>query len=378
MQMTATSTIIQDWSETGFEGPEKLLEVWFAPSADLLPQGCVAGGLKTVERSIWESMLDLVQCKVLSVINSREIDAYLLSESSMFVFPHKIILKTCGTTTLLAGLQRLLDIAVDLVGLPFGVRPWRVFYSRKNFMFPDAQKAPHKTWQDEMNYLDRHFTGGSAYQIGPMNGDHWFLYMFGQEQEQVVATGHHSGNDEFEDETLEILMTNLDRKQAQQFYMPAKPTEANGDHVNGDGIPKGTEYSAGANSEGHRLGVKSAKLSGLKSICCRTDGAVMDSFQFDPLGLSANMVDASSYATIHITPEPESSYASFETNMTGVVKDLPKILDVFGPGNFTMTRFATKLDEATKGLQIPGYKRLDLIQYELDGYFLEFQNWKKR
>lgn len=372
-----TKTIVQDWSETGFEGPEKLLEVWFAPSSHHLPEGCVSGGLKSVKQDVWESMLDLVQCKVLSVINSSEIDAYLLSESSMFVFPHKIILKTCGTTTLLVGLQRLLYIAVELVGLR--AQPWKVFYSRKNFIFPEAQKAPHKTWQDEMNYLDQHFENGSAYQIGPMNGDHWFLYIFGNDHVQMVATGHHKGSDEFEDETLEILMTRLDRKQAQQFYMPAASVDSGIiNQAENDGVPKGTEYSACGNSEGHRLGVISAKLSGLKSICCRSDTAVMDSFQFDPLGLSANMVDCSKYATIHITPEPECSYASFETNMSGIVKDLPRVLDVFGPGNFTMTRFSTKRDGETKDMQIDGYKRLDLIQYELDGYFLEFQNWRKK
>lgn len=371
-----TKTIVQDWSETGFEGPEKLLEVWFSPSADSLPVPCNDGGLKSVPRDVWVPMLDLVQCKVLSVIKSREIDAYLLSESSMFVFPHKIILKTCGTTTLLAGLRRLLDIAVEYAGFPREIKPWRVFYSRKNFMFPDAQKAPHKTWQDEMDFLDRHFDGGSAYQIGPMNGDHWYLYILSHEQEQVLETGHHTGDEDFEDETLEILMTSLDPKQARQFY---KSTfgEANTKHITTDGVPKGTEYSAGDNSVGHLLGTKAAKLSGLKSICCRTETSVMDSFLFDPLGFSANMVDAANYATIHITPEPECSYASFETNMTGVVKDLPKVLDVFLPGNFTMTRFATKRDGATDELRIPGYKRLDLIHYELDGYYLEFQNWRR-
>ena len=59
----------------------------------------------------WKEMLDLVNCKVLSVVESEHVDAYLLSESSMFVFPHKLILKTCGTTTLLLGLRRMLRIA---------------------------------------------------------------------------------------------------------------------------------------------------------------------------------------------------------------------------------------------------------------------------
>jgi len=92
-------------------GPEKLLEVWFAPGPDDLPVGSKKNGLKAVSVESWKEMLDLVNCKVLSVVESEHVDAYLLSESSMFVFPHKLILKTCGTTTLLLGLHRMLNIA---------------------------------------------------------------------------------------------------------------------------------------------------------------------------------------------------------------------------------------------------------------------------
>lgn len=55
-----------------FEGPEKLLEIWFSPPA--------AGGLglRSVPREKWEEMLDIVRCKVLSVIQGIELDAYLL------------------------------------------------------------------------------------------------------------------------------------------------------------------------------------------------------------------------------------------------------------------------------------------------------------
>lgn len=52
-----------------FEGPEKLLEIWFTPSA---------GNLRHVHRDLWEEMLDIVKCKVLSVVHGSEMDAYLL------------------------------------------------------------------------------------------------------------------------------------------------------------------------------------------------------------------------------------------------------------------------------------------------------------
>src|ERR1700761_3813417 len=102
-------------------------------------------------------MLNLVHCKVLSIVESEDFDAYLLSESSMFVFPHKLILKTCGTTTLLYGLPRLLEIAALSAGFPHAepnlsiarpaaAAPYRVFYSRKNFLFPNEQRGPHRSW----------------------------------------------------------------------------------------------------------------------------------------------------------------------------------------------------------------------------------------
>jgi len=72
-----------------FIGPEKLLELWFSPSErDVVDRGLpLKGGrkgkkrwtgLRQVERSTWEGMLDEVQCKVLSVIEGEEMDAYLL------------------------------------------------------------------------------------------------------------------------------------------------------------------------------------------------------------------------------------------------------------------------------------------------------------
>jgi S-adenosylmethionine decarboxylase len=65
-----------------FEGPEKLLEIWFAPSAADVPDATSSKdgrtGLRNVNRHVWEEMLSIVQCKVLSMIEGAEMDAYLL------------------------------------------------------------------------------------------------------------------------------------------------------------------------------------------------------------------------------------------------------------------------------------------------------------
>jgi S-adenosylmethionine decarboxylase len=65
-----------------FEGPEKLLELWFSPSHNQID-----GGLRGVPRHVWEEMLDIVRCKVLSVVNGQDMDAYLLRFRSAFFLP---------------------------------------------------------------------------------------------------------------------------------------------------------------------------------------------------------------------------------------------------------------------------------------------------
>lgn len=87
--MHSAITVSADSSPGNFEGPEKLLELWFAPDEQQVTGSHIENlggrkgkakwtGLRSVERSVWDSMLDEVQCKVLSVIEGEDVDAYLL------------------------------------------------------------------------------------------------------------------------------------------------------------------------------------------------------------------------------------------------------------------------------------------------------------
>jgi len=490
-------------SSNAFEGPEKLLEVWFAPAPEALPVTAARNGLKSVSAEVWKEMLDLVNCKVLSIVESEHVDAYLLSESSMFVFQHKLILKTCGTTTLLWGLPRMLEIAAASAGFPHhaisslkgmssAATPYRVFYSRKNFLFPDRQHGPHRSWNDEVRYLDKMFLGGSAYMVGKMNGDHWYLYLttpssaltppatppksgdltvtkvlqFPTEIPYASAMGA-LGND---DETLEILMTDLEPENAQQFYLENASAVAEGRYfqraqearqeatkslgdLNGGSmnslilsgttavsVPKqdgsfdvfsntssdncgmstseDIEYPEELSTEGHTLGTVVSEACGLSEVypTSRFPDARVDAYLFTPCGFSANGVipapnqagSATHYFTVHVTPEPQCSYASFETNVPGrqsgraTVEVIEHVVEIFKPGRFSVTLFEAKanaaeirdlglLDDYTVDAKaaesgktrsakmecIKGYRRIERIVHEFDGYDLVFRYYER-
>ena len=58
-------------------------------------------------RNQLEKMLSKVKCEIMSTCHNTQVDAYVLSESSMFVSKRRFILKTCGITT---PLECLLDL----------------------------------------------------------------------------------------------------------------------------------------------------------------------------------------------------------------------------------------------------------------------------
>ena len=73
-------------------------------------------------------------CCIVSRTSNAHFDAYVLSESSLFVYPDRLVLKTCGTTKLLAAVPKVLALATTL-----GMDARRCKYSRASFLFPEHQ-----------------------------------------------------------------------------------------------------------------------------------------------------------------------------------------------------------------------------------------------
>jgi len=306
-------------------------------------------GLFQIQKDEWVQMLKLVRCEIIGFISNEFLHAYLLSESSMFVSPYCLVLKTCGTTTLLLCLEKLLKIASS-VGLK---QVDQFFYSRKSFMFPEYQKFPHTNWDVEIAFVEKKFKNGSAYVVGKTNGSHWYCYTW--EVGRCAEIKQLFNNKDY---TLEILMCELDTENSKIFTK-----------------------EGGTESDGAYTITK--ELSKLYS------DVTIDDHMFDPCGYSCNGISGCGcyYFNVHVTPESHCSYASFETNIPPTETRsysalVAQVAQIFKPAGLTVTLFAEKedFDEhpiTNFGQAVPGFKRLDRIHYDFEHYDLAFYHYVK-
>ncbi|TKY54656.1 S-adenosylmethionine decarboxylase proenzyme [Spatholobus suberectus] len=132
--------ISNDKTQPRFEGFEKRVEISFSEAPNLKdPRRRL--GLRALTRVQLNSILEPACCTIVSHLSNSELDSYVLSESSLFVYPFKIIIKTCGTTRLLLSIKPILDLAASLSLSVLAVK-----YSRGTFLFPNDQPAPHNSF----------------------------------------------------------------------------------------------------------------------------------------------------------------------------------------------------------------------------------------
>ncbi|KAL0404317.1 UNVERIFIED_CONTAM: S-adenosylmethionine decarboxylase proenzyme [Sesamum radiatum] len=279
-------------SAIGFEGFEKRLEITFSePPMFLDPNGL---GLRALTRAQLDSILEPACCTIVSQLSNTEFDSYVLSESSLFVYPLKIILKTCGTTKLLLSIPQILKLADSLSLACRSVR-----YSRGTFIFQNSQPAPHRSFAEEVAFLNSFFKNGSAYLLGDPSfpNRNWHIYVAVIDPERGADPTAGVLN-------LEMCMTGLDREKAAVFFN------------NPDG--------------GCR---RMTKMSGIDEII--PTHQICD-FEFEPCGYSMNGIEGTAYSTVHVTPEDEFSYASYEAIgvdlvSTGLEQLLKRALRCFQP-----------------------------------------------
>lgn len=246
-----------------------------------------------------------------------------------------------------------------------------------------------------------------------MNGDHWLLYLTPPQEDNSTSISSITSplttlssilpslpTISPPDQTLEILMSRLAPSACKAFYHPSSPLSTSTESVTTDS---------------HQLGSLLSKKLGLRKLL---PNATEDAFLFSPCGFSSNSVQGDRYATIHVTPEEEFSYASFETNLTfgdgmnlnrvtglddednlvvGGPTSLPTlveaVLDIFKPSKLSITLFVSSdapskshlnkkgrqdtsgghgMEELLNDELLDKYGLVDKIVYEFIGYRLVY------
>jgi hypothetical protein len=305
----------------------------------------------------------------------------------MFITPFRFILKTCGQTTLLHALPKLLEYAAG-VGLPkiqvrgasFRIRfplDYSVLDPRANLcrrcsfrattsVGPKSSTTPTSRLATKSNTstatlvrimrvgarrllcthrlhgcpsrpTNSQHTDGKAFSLGRINdNDTCYLYTLDNHHDFAPVP-------EQADQTLEILMSELDPTAMVPFYKSETVTTFE----------------------------QASIMSGISALFPE---AKLDGHLFEPCGYSVNAMIGPYYFTIHITPQPGFSYASFETDfpLEDYSELTSRVLAIFRPGRSTVTvmanhaarhpaRIPRRLDEYVVG----DVQHQELAQYKI-------------
>ena len=297
-----------------FEGTEKKLELFI--SKDSKP-------LRSFNTSIWKNVVEASKAQIISSLHNDYCIAYLLSESSLFIYDNFLTMITCGNTSLVDATFEILKFVPEDKIISF-------FYERKNPIFPNKQST---SFYDDIKQLKNHFDG-SAYRFGELTEHHICLFHKNVE-----------GTLDIQDMTLEILMHEIDESVKNLF-------------CSGKNI---------------RTSMKSLGIYDLFSLDFQIDEHV-----FEPYGYSLNAIKDDEYYTFHVTPGDLGSYVSFETNhrfADDYQETIDKILQIFKPKIFDVFQFQINDNPKVNGLYLPKRKVRKKLSF---GYDVQFYNFYKK
>ena len=260
--------------------------------------------LRSVTESRWSKTLSLAKCKILSSISNDNCTAFILSESSLFVFDDRIVLKTCGTTPLLLALDDVFE-----VGRSCGLVPAAVLYWRKNLSEPWKQETVHQNFEREVEYLENRCgrrDNNKVAILGPRDKDHFCVFY----SEMIPR-------DKFKPifGTFEVKMHEIHPEKASEFNWES--------------------------------GFKRPET--INKIYGKLPKYKIDEFFFDPCGFSMNGIKGMDYETIHVTPEGSCSYVSFETTDKKFMKSnekIEEIVEIFKPFTFISVEITSRREGA--------------------------------
>lgn len=298
-----------------FEGPEKKLEVYSFKSNFLnLPE------------SFWSQLVKICGAEIIKSSATPTCKYYLLSESSLFVWKHKILMITCGRTELINSAQMLLE-KLGLANID------HLFFERKNEYFPEYQRS---FVLEDFKNLKTMFPSGYGLRFGDKDDHHLNIFEYSTE----LATPD-------SEKTIEVLMYGVKEELTDRFLNPTADNKA--------------------------------YLSEI--LLSLFPNFAVDEFWFEPFGYSMNAVLDGCYGTIHVTPEKDQNYISFEMNNVDrekVPKILKQIHDKFNPRSCDIVYF-DPTSKVPLELEMPSWiVRQQRFQTLRSGYGVSYYHWSDR
>lgn len=297
-----------------FEGAEKKLEI--IVKENLFP-------LHQKSEDFWKELVAKCEATILSSVRNEKLAAYLLSESSLFVWDDRILMLTCGQTKLIESAKFFIDhVGVENVDC--------LFFQRKNEIRSHLQ--PTDFIEDAKTL--QNLIGGEAIRLGKMHSHHTQLFYSNMPYQPPKG-----------DRTCELLMYDMD--------------------------PEVIAFLT-------REDLTREEIRSFFKLEEILPDFELDDFVFKPYGYSLNGIRGEDYFTIHVTPQETSPYVSFETNLQICEKSqvlLRKILDVLLPFSFDVMTFncSTEFDFGCT------YVKTIHVQDKLDvGYDLHFRYYNRK
>lgn len=242
-----------------FEGCEKRLELQFQQRG--------GATMRAHSVSAWIDVVAAAGAVVLSHTQEVQFDAYVLSESSLFVYDGCVVLITCGQTRVFDAIARVLDLARECKMVLS-----TLWYSHCDFAFPQLQPPEHQTTHNEREALLRMFP------------DSFYSVVGAQQQRQLHA----------------FTCARLPRtdRPLLAIYMQGIPEHVCAHYTQSSPMASGADM---------------ARQAGLDA-CMAAYGRRVDAHAFSPCGLSVNgvMHEGGGHWAVHVTPENSNTYVSFE------------------------------------------------------------------
>ncbi|MCL1076854.1 adenosylmethionine decarboxylase [Parashewanella spongiae] len=261
-----------------YEASEKKVEIIVSQNSD---------SLRDYSVSFWKHIVEQANAEVLSVTTNECCDAYILSESSLFVWEDRFLMLTCGNTELINSVMTFIDeIGHELIEF--------VRYQRKNEHRAHLQVT---TFNADVEKLKSQLSG-EAFLIGDAGGHHHYLFTTEKKTPEYKKPA-----------CTELLMYQISGEFSDYLRRSCQTKE---------NIRNFLDLS--------------------------TDFAefIIDDHKFDPVGYSINGIKGEKYFTVHITPQEPNSYVSFETNIDLIQSSnhiLQKLIMLFNPKTWDVIGF---------------------------------------